>query len=124
MQRPARKFLKDIDRLMPVFALALILVFQGILASGNADAMLDPAYQGPDGRLLSAADICNTTTDAAYAGKHCGGCTQFSAAALPVLQADIGLSPVVLVRVRTAKQRPIVTRPELGARLITGPPSI
>ncbi len=73
-----------LERLCLVLALAIALVFQGLVAAGAADIKLNPALSAPDGGVLTYSDICNSSGRGLGKGKHCGACIPLSAAVLGI----------------------------------------
>jgi len=72
-----------VDRALPALLFATLLSLQGLVAAGAADSLAFPELTGPDGRVVTLADLCSSTPGSTGGGTgHCGGCT-LSAGALP-----------------------------------------
>ena len=122
MTRKARYLLAAFDRAVPAIALALVLMVQGLVASGAADSVLYPALTGPDGRTATASDICNSTGEPQHAGSHCGACTQAAAALLPQNVFSLA-TPLPGITWQLPQPRSISPRRfEAHARMRRGPP--
>jgi hypothetical protein len=94
--------IRQIDRHLPVLLFAMLLSVQGLLAAGAADSIVFPELRGPDGRVLSFADLCNTVGEDGDAADHCGTCALHKAGHLPapttvsytaLLTSQTGLRP-------------------------------
>jgi len=122
MTHALRHWIDRLDRFAPAAALALVLLFQGMVSTGAAAGLMTPGLVGPDGQLLSYNDICNNSGENAEASSHCGGCILEHAGLLPGLTAG----PPAFSEYAATTLRPIepatISRPEAEHILRTGPP--
>lgn len=110
-----------LERYFSVLALALMLLLQSMVAGGAAAGYASPWLVAPDGSLMSYADICNTSGEAA--ADHCAECMVLDA---PVMRAPEAFepTPLALCEVRVAAHYQVLaSRPEASFQPRTGPPS-
>ncbi|WP_020400337.1 hypothetical protein [Kordiimonas gwangyangensis] len=124
MARKLNDIANQFERMLPAFALALVLALQGVVASGAADSFLYPALVGPDGRTATISDICNSTGEAKHAGSHCGACTQLAAAVLPAAILSLQVPKATISRAAVMPSGVKARRFEAHSRLRRGPPTI
>ncbi|MEX0299980.1 MAG: hypothetical protein AB3N28_12990 [Kordiimonas sp.] len=83
------KSLKLLDRLMPVLLFAFLLSFQSLINSGAAQNISFPELVGPDGRILTFADLCNAVDDTSKSKTHCKICVGGHNITPPILSAGV-----------------------------------
>ena len=83
LMKTVRTIIESIDRYLPVALFAFMLSVQGLLASGAADSIVFPELRGPDGRVLTFAELCNSVGEDGASAKHCSSCSLHGKADLP-----------------------------------------
>lgn len=113
---------KTLDRLMPVIALSLALLLQGLVGTGVAANLVYPELAAPDGTLLTLADICNTTGSST--AQHCHACTHPHPTDLPTALPVPPTPTAVPSGPVAVPGRRLLSRPEASHCHATGPPAV
>ncbi len=113
--------IKSLDRLLPSILFAFLLSFQTLISTGAANGIAFPELIGPDGRVLTFADLCNTAGEDKTAQKHCVSCVA-SHLDLPNQVFTAALTLQASNHFKPPKYTSIILRPEATQAKRRAPP--
>lgn len=113
--------IKSLDRLLPSILFAFLLSLQTLISTGAANGIAFPELIGPDGRVLTFADLCNAAGEDKTAQKHCASCVA-SHLNLPNQAFTAALTLQASSHFQPSKYADIILRPEATQAKRRAPP--
>ncbi len=108
---------------MPVMLFVFLLSLQSLINSGVAQSISFPELVGPDGRILTFADLCNATDENQADQTHCKSCVN-GHSLTPSTPLQLTLAGQSIELTILPELAVTVARPEANQARRRAPPSI